>query len=70
MHTGEADASSDGKRGKRATTFSTGKDMRARNVKSVHGRDREMSVRNGMRRDENDEMRVRSIKLIVMIDES
>ena len=70
MHTGEANASSESERGKSAITFSTGKDMRTRNVKGVHGRGGEMSVRDRMRRDENDEMRVRSIKLIVMIDES
>ena len=43
--------------------------MSARNVKGVHGRGRKMSVHNGMRRDENDEMRARSVELIMMINE-
>ena len=43
--------------------------MSARNVEGMHGRARKMSVHDGMRRDENDEMRARSVELIMMINE-
>ena len=42
--------------------------MSACNVESVHGRGGEMSVRNRMRRNDNDEMRVNSLKFVMMTD--
>ena len=42
--------------------------MRTRNVKSLHGRDREMSVHDRMRMNEDDEVRIRSIKFIGAIN--
>ena len=44
--------------------------MRARNVKGVHGGDREMSVHDRMRMNEDDEVGVRSIKFIRAINAS
>ncbi len=67
---GETNASPDGCRGKGTATLGASKTMRARNIEGVHGRGMKMSMKDRMRRNESDEMRVGSIELIMMLDKS